>query len=99
MPVEVDAVRAVEVPTRLVHGPGALARLGESTRFLRQHGSWLTRALRPGGFSPDPLIAGFEESLLDPERKVAGFHIFTFNDMADTERWRQQTLERHRNER
>jgi len=73
--------------------------LGESTRFLRQHGSWLTRALRPGGFSPDPLIAGFEESLLDPERKVAGFHIFTFNDLADTERWRQQTLERHRNER
>jgi choline dehydrogenase len=29
MPVEVDAVRAVEVPTRLVHGPGALARLGD----------------------------------------------------------------------
>jgi choline dehydrogenase len=29
MPVEVDAIRAVEVPTRLVHGAGALARLGE----------------------------------------------------------------------
>ncbi len=29
MPVEVDVVRAVEVPTRLVHGPGALARLSE----------------------------------------------------------------------
>ncbi len=29
MAVEVDVVRAVEVPTRLVHGPGALARLGE----------------------------------------------------------------------
>ncbi len=35
MPVEVDAVRAVEMPTRLVHGPGALARLGEA---LREHG-------------------------------------------------------------
>ena len=34
MPVEVDAVRAVEVPTRLVHGPGALARLGETLREL-----------------------------------------------------------------
>ena len=34
MPVEVDAVRAVEVPTRLVHGPGALARLGEALREL-----------------------------------------------------------------
>ncbi len=34
MPVEVDAVRVVEVPTRLVHGPGALARLGEALREL-----------------------------------------------------------------
>jgi choline dehydrogenase len=27
--VQVDTVRAVEVPTRFVHGPGAIARLGE----------------------------------------------------------------------
>ena len=30
MPVEVDTVRAVEVPTRLVHGPGSLARLADA---------------------------------------------------------------------
>jgi choline dehydrogenase len=35
MPVEVELVRAVEVPTRLVHGPGALARLAELQRELR----------------------------------------------------------------
>jgi choline dehydrogenase len=34
MPVEVELVRAVEVPTRLVHGPGALARLAELRREL-----------------------------------------------------------------
>jgi len=34
MPVEIDTVRAVDVPTRLVHGPGALARLGETLREL-----------------------------------------------------------------
>jgi choline dehydrogenase len=34
MPVEVDAVRAVEVPTRLVHGAGALARLAGVLREL-----------------------------------------------------------------
>src|ERR687891_1659406 len=34
MRVEVDAVRAVEVPTRLVHGAGALARLAEVVREL-----------------------------------------------------------------
>src|ERR687892_1632016 len=34
MRVEVDAVRAVEVPTRLVHGAGALARLAEVVHEL-----------------------------------------------------------------
>jgi choline dehydrogenase len=34
MPVEVELVRAIEVPTRLVHGPGALAWLGELRREL-----------------------------------------------------------------
>ena len=34
MPVEVETVRSVEVPTRLVHGAGAIARLGETLREL-----------------------------------------------------------------
>jgi choline dehydrogenase len=34
MPVAVDVVRAVELPTRLVHGPGALARLREALAVL-----------------------------------------------------------------
>ena len=34
MSVEVDTVRSVEVPTRIVHGPGAVARLGELCREL-----------------------------------------------------------------
>jgi choline dehydrogenase len=34
MAVEVDTVRAVEVPTRIVHGPGAVAQLGEIVRAL-----------------------------------------------------------------
>jgi choline dehydrogenase len=34
MPIEVDTVRALEMPTRLVHGAGALARLGDAFREL-----------------------------------------------------------------
>jgi len=34
MPVEVDTVRAVEVPTRLVHGPGAVAHVVEALGAL-----------------------------------------------------------------
>ena len=34
MPVEVDTVRAVSVPTRLVHGPGAVSSLASETAAL-----------------------------------------------------------------
>ncbi|HEY7177748.1 MAG TPA: iron-containing alcohol dehydrogenase, partial [Gaiella sp.] len=34
MPVEVDTVRAVSVPTRLVHGPGAVASLADERTAL-----------------------------------------------------------------
>ena len=34
MSVQVETVRSVEVPTRIVHGPGAVARLGELAREL-----------------------------------------------------------------
>ena len=34
MSVEVETVRTVEVPTRMVHGPGAIARLGELVKDL-----------------------------------------------------------------
>jgi methylenetetrahydrofolate reductase (NADH) len=66
--------------------------LGASARFLNRHRNWFSYALRPGGFSPDPLIAGLRDGLQDPDGKIAGFHIFTFNDLADTEEWRQRRL-------
>jgi methylenetetrahydrofolate reductase (NADPH) len=66
--------------------------IGESLRYLRKHNDFVTRFFRPGGFSPDRLIKGLAPALADPEQKIAGFHIFTFNDLADTEAWRQRKL-------
>jgi methylenetetrahydrofolate reductase (NADPH) len=66
--------------------------LGESARFLRHHGTWATRLLRPHGFSPDPLLRGLAPALAGPERKIAGFHVFTLNEVADTERWRRRLV-------
>ena len=66
--------------------------IGESMRYLRKHHDFVTRFFRPGGFSPDTLIKGLAPAINDPEQKIAGFHIFTFNDLADTELWRQRKL-------
>jgi methylenetetrahydrofolate reductase (NADPH) len=62
--------------------------IGDSLRFLRKNGSVAGRFLR--GFSPDALVDGLGPVL--GSGKVAGFHVFTFNDVEDTEQWRQQRL-------
>jgi methylenetetrahydrofolate reductase (NADPH) len=92
LPIHVGIPGAVP-RAKLVRISGRIG-LGESVRFLRGHSSWATRILRPAGFSPDPLIDGLEPVLADPEPKLAGFHVFTFNDLVDTERWRRARLQR-----
>jgi methylenetetrahydrofolate reductase (NADPH) len=80
------------VPRTKLMRVSASIGIGASARFLRRHRSWIGHALRPGGFNPDSLIEGLGPSLADPDRKIAGFHVFTFNDLADTERWRRARL-------
>jgi len=67
--------------------------LGESARFLRLHGNWMSRLITRQ-FKPDPLLRGLAPTLADPAANVAGFHTYTFNEVARTERWRRQALER-----
>jgi methylenetetrahydrofolate reductase (NADPH) len=66
--------------------------VGDSLRFLRTHKGWLGRAFS-GAFDPTPLVEGLDESLADARPNLAGFHVFTFNELAGTERWRRERLE------
>ena len=67
--------------------------LGESARFLRHHGSWMSR-LMTRSFKPDPLVNGLGPLYADPASGIAGFHFYTFNEVAKTERWRRRMLEK-----
>jgi methylenetetrahydrofolate reductase (NADPH) len=67
--------------------------LGESARFLRGHRHWLSRLVLRR-FRPDGLIRELGPVCADPAANVAGFHLYTFNDVARTERWRRQALAR-----
>ena len=52
--------------------------IGESLRYLRKHGDFVTRFLQPGGFSPDRLIKGLAPVLADPGaegRRVPHLHV------------------------
>ncbi|MEA2331682.1 MAG: methylenetetrahydrofolate reductase [Thermoleophilaceae bacterium] len=67
--------------------------LGESARFLRHHRNWMARLLTRQ-FKPDRLIRALTPCVTDPAARVAGIHLYTFNEVARTERWRRQELER-----
>ncbi|MGH3747942.1 MAG: methylenetetrahydrofolate reductase [Micromonosporaceae bacterium] len=90
--------RGVTLPIMLgVAGPVQRAKLikmaakigvGESAKFLTKHPSWFLRFSTPGGYSPDRLLERCAPLLAAPQTGVAGLHVFTFNQVAEAERWR-----------
>jgi methylenetetrahydrofolate reductase (NADPH) len=85
MPGSVEHAKLVRISMKI--------GLGESARFLRHHSNWLSRLLTRQ-FKPDPLLRGLAPTLADPAANIAGFHLYTFNEVARTEKWRRETLKR-----
>jgi methylenetetrahydrofolate reductase (NADPH) len=85
MPGSVDYVKLMRISMQI--------GLGESARFLRRQHNWVSRLLTRQ-FKPDRLLRELAPAVVDPEMRVAGFHLYTFNEVARTERWRRSTLER-----
>jgi methylenetetrahydrofolate reductase (NADPH) len=67
--------------------------VGESARFLRHHISWLRLAFKRH-YTPTRLIRDLAPLFSDPEARVSGFHVYTFNELEKTERWRREALRR-----
>lgn len=64
--------------------------LGDSVRYLSKQSETATRML--AGYTPDELVHGLADLLADPTAGIAGWHLFTFNEVARTEAWRQHQL-------
>lgn len=73
-------------------GLAAKIGVGSSARMLTQHGNWFLRFLSPGGYSPDRLLGKLAGTLADPEAGIGGLHIYTFNQIAETELWRRSLV-------
>jgi methylenetetrahydrofolate reductase (NADPH) len=63
--------------------------VGQSARFLKTHAGAFARIAAPGGYSPEKFLQKSARYLGDPALGVAGLHLFTFNQVAETEAWRQ----------
>ncbi len=102
----VDRMRArgITMPVLLgVPGPIDRAKLltmatkigvGDSTRFLAKHKGTFARLAAPGGFTGERFLERCAPVLARPEAMVTGLHVYTFNQVAETEAWRRQYLER-----
>ena len=66
----------------------------DSARFLAGHSSALVKLSTPGAYQPERLLHRVGTALVAPESLVAGLHIFTFNQVQQTEEWRQGLLAR-----
>jgi methylenetetrahydrofolate reductase (NADPH) len=90
--------RGVTVPVLLgVPGPVERSKLlamatkigvGESTRFLAKNKGLFARLAAPGGFTGERFVLDCARALRSPETAVAGLHVYTFNQIAETEAWR-----------
>ena len=67
--------------------------VGESTRFLVKHKGTFARLAAPGGFTGEKFLRKCATDLGDPAMGVEGLHVFTFNQVAETEKWRTELLE------
>ena len=96
--------RGITLPLLLgIPGPVDRAKLlsmagkigvGESTRFLVKHRGTFARLAAPGGFTGEKFLLRCAAGLADPGLGLAGLHVFTFNQVAETEAWRTELLQR-----
>ncbi|HEV2140744.1 MAG TPA: methylenetetrahydrofolate reductase [Candidatus Dormibacteraeota bacterium] len=96
--------RGVQLPIYIgmagVADPARLLRLStkigvaDAARFLRGHPSWLARMFRPGGYDPGRFAGALLPDIAQADRRIAGLHVFTFNEIEPTERWRREMLAR-----
>jgi methylenetetrahydrofolate reductase (NADPH) len=74
----------------------AKAGAAESARFLADHTEWFLRLGTPGGYSPERFLSRLGATLSSPTSNVEGLHLFTFNQVQQTEQWRRALLARLR---
>jgi methylenetetrahydrofolate reductase (NADPH) len=89
VPGPVDRTKLLSMATKI--------GVGESTRFLAKHKGTFARLAAPGGFTGERFLEKCAPTLGEPTALVEGLHVFTFNQIPETEAWRQDLMSRLHN--
>ncbi len=66
--------------------------VGASLRLLRDRSRLVRRLLGPQIYRPDAFLRKLAPHLAEPEIGIAGFHLFCFNKVRESEDWRRQFI-------
>lgn len=90
LPVHIGAPGSID-PAKLLRISLKIG-LGQSMRFLRKQsgvvGKLLTR------YTPDDMFDELSPYLVDPDYGIAGWHLFTFNEVVKTRQWVSEMAQR-----
>lgn len=67
--------------------------VGDSLRFLRRKTKVAAQLMRSSIYSPDELVLKLAKYQAEPTNKIAGYHLFCFNQVETTEAWRHESIE------
>lgn len=66
--------------------------VGNSLRYLKNHGKIAARLLSSKVYQPDDLLFELAPYIADPDLNIRGHHIYCFNQVEKAEQWRRQFL-------
>ena len=69
--------------------------VGASLRYLRKHGREVLTLSRSRRYDPTPLARAVAAHLDEPELGIAGAHLFTFNQIEETQDWVRRASATH----
>ncbi len=69
---------------------GVRLGVGASLRFLKKNRAAVTKLMAPGAYDPDDILLPMTGDL--EGLGIGGLHVFTFNQVENTESWRQQVI-------
>ena len=91
LPIWIGVPGAVD--TRKLMRTSLRIGLGESVRFLRAQRGLLRRFLSPRRYTPTDLLEQLSPTFAEPGARVGGIHVYTFNELKETETWRRQLVD------
>jgi methylenetetrahydrofolate reductase (NADPH) len=80
LPGVADVTRLISVSLRI--------GVGQSVRFLKKQTGLLRKLIGAKSYQPDSLLGEIAPYIDDPALNISGFHLFSFNDVERTEKWR-----------